>query len=291
MSSSGSKGSLAAVSAIAGILAAILGGWLTGHWLWAPACGLLVLLGVVAGAESLKAKHENENRDESEPAVAVSLGGNASLADTLIAGGDISQNRTITNIDRSRTNNFRGTGGLAAVLAILAFAGAVGGTVSLSPQPELMPVESPQSLVNGGNHSSPEAAVKGYIGNALLGNAPGACSFVLPDEQAACLDSYVMAPSSEEGSTVPLTGSVGVRNAIIDGSLALVPVIGRLCSSGGCESFSGDGLPAGASFEAAFQQAMGSNDNANLLPSEEIEGSWYVSDPTCDLAYTASGPC
>lgn len=276
MSSTNSRGSLAAVSAVAGILAAILGGWLTGRWLWAPACGFLVLLGIVAGAEALKAKQEKG--DEGGPVGAVSLSGNASLGDTLIAAGDISQNRTIANIDRSRTNNFRGMGGLGAVLAILAFAGAFGGTIYFSPQPKLMPVDSPQGLSINGNHSSPEATVRGFMGNVLLGNGPGACSYVLPDEQGTCNSDYVTSRNSPETSTT-LTGSVRVENAVINGSLALVPLIGRLCSSDGCQSYSGNGLSAGISFQTAFQQALSTADSANLVPCEEIDGSWYVSVP------------
>ena len=271
------KGSLGATSAIAGILAGILGGWLTGHWLWAPACGFLVLLGIVAGAEALKARSENSS--ESEPAGEVSLSGNASLGDTLVAGRDINQSRTIANIDQSRTNNFRGMGGIAAILAVLASGGAIGGTVYISQQPGRIAAESPQNLVNDGNHSSPEAAVKGLLGNIMLGNIPGACGYLLPDEQSTCNNNYAI-QSSQGDTTSSVTGDFGVGHAIIRGSVALVPVVGRFCSSGSCQSFSSDGLPSGMSFQTAFQQAMSMNNAVNLIPCEEINGTWYVSYPT-----------
>lgn len=121
ISPSSLKGSLAAISSIAGILAGVVGGWLSGHWLWAPACGFLALLAIVAGGEAFKARGESQH--ESVLAEQISLSGNASLGDTLIAGGDINQTRSIENIDQSTTNNFRGIGGLAAVLAVLAFGG------------------------------------------------------------------------------------------------------------------------------------------------------------------------
>lgn len=269
------KGSLAATSAIAGVLAGVLGGWLTGHWLWAAVCGFLVLLGVVAGAEALKARQEA--RDETGEDARVSLSGNASLGDTLIAGRDISQTRTISNIDQSRTVNFRGTGGAAAIFAILAFGGALGGTVYISQQPDQVTVESPQSLVNDGNHGSPGAAAEGFLGNIMLDNAPGACSYVLPDEQSTC--NSASATSSQGGSAVAITGNAGVGNAIISGTLALVPVIGRICSSGSCTSYSASGLPAGTSFQTAYEQAMNYNSAGNLIPCEEIDGAWYVSVP------------
>lgn len=89
-----------------------------------------MLLGVVAGAEALKARRESMSESESD--ILVNLGGNASLGDTLIAGGNINQNRTTANIDQSRTNNFRGIGGAAAVLAILTLGSAAGGTIYIS---------------------------------------------------------------------------------------------------------------------------------------------------------------
>lgn len=270
------KGPLAATSAIAGILAAILGGWLTGHWLWAPACGFLVLLGVVAGAEALKAR--NESRSEREPTGEISLSGNASLGDILIARRDINQTRTITNIDQSRTNNLRGMGGIAAILAVLAYGGAIGGTIYISQQPGRIVTESPQSLLNDGNHRSPEAAVKGLFGNILLNNIPGACGYLLPDEQATCNNDYA-SQSSQGGSAPSTTGDLGVGNAIVSGSLALVPVVGKYCSSGSCQSLSGDGLPPGMSFQTAFKQAMNINNAGNLIPCEEVDGIWYVSFP------------
>src|SRR5215472_10906710 len=91
------KGSMAATSAVAAILAAVVGGWLSGHWLWAPACGFLVLIAIVAGVEALKANAEDGS--ESAAPEQISLSGNASLGDTLIAGRDVNQSRTITNID------------------------------------------------------------------------------------------------------------------------------------------------------------------------------------------------
>lgn len=143
--------------------------------------------------------------------------------------------------------------------------------------PRSIVIESPQSLVNDANHSSPEAAVKGFFGSALLGDGPGACGYLLPDEQGICNNTY--AQSSQGGSLWATTGAIGVGNAVMSGSLALVPIRGKLCTSGSCQSFVGDGLPVGTSFQNAFQQAMNQNSNSNLAPCERIGGAWYVDFP------------
>lgn len=180
---------------------------------------------------------------------------------------------------RVGSSNFRGMGGVGVILAILAFGGAVGGTAYISQQPEPIAVESPQSLVTDGSHSSPESAVKGFIGNVLLDNVPGACNYVLPDEQSTCNNDYA-AQSSQGNSSDSVTGDVGVGNAVVNGSLALVPVVGKLCTSGSCQSTSGNGLPNGTSFQYAYEQAMNVNNNGNLFPCEELDGTWYVSIPS-----------
>jgi hypothetical protein len=266
------KGSLAAVSAVAGILAGVLGAWLTGHWLWGAACGILVLLGVVAGTEALKGSRETTNMPG-----ATNISGNAISYETFIAGRDINQNRINNDIDQSRTTNIRFAGGAAAALvAILAFAGATGGTIYISQQPHGIAMESPQNLANEGSHSSPDAAVEGFLGDALLNDGPGACSYLLPDEQNACNISYA---SSRNGESENPTDSVlGVGNEVISGTLALVPVIGKLCLAGSCQSNFNKGLPHGESFQAAFQQAM-TTTSGNLIPCEQTAGLWYVDFP------------
>jgi hypothetical protein len=258
------NGSLAATSAVAGILAGVLGAWLTGHWVWGTACGFLVLLGVVAAAEALKTRHDNAT-----PPVSVSLSGNTSVNDALIAGRDINQIRTTSTIEQNRTTNFR-AGGITAIVAILALGSAAGGTIYISQQPRGGAIESPQNLAEEGGHNSPTAAAKGFFGDVLLGDMPGACSYMLPDEQGTC---NLLAPSGAQES---LAGSkVGTGNAVVNGTLALVPMIGKLCAAGKCISNSNNGLPRGMSFQAAFQQAM--RTTGNLVPCEEVGGLWYVS--------------
>lgn len=268
-SADGFRGSLAAVSTVSGILAGVLGGWLTGRWLWGAACGFLILLGVAAGAEAIKARRENSK----EASATVSLNDNASLGDTLIAGRDLTQNRISNKIHHQKTTNIR-AGSPAAVLAVVALGTATGGTLYMSQQPGVA-IESPQTLASEGSHSSPDSAVKGLLGNLLIGNIPGACGYLLPDEQSECNAAY-----AARGSQPSVTGSVGVGSAVVNGTLALVPVTGKICSAGRCVLPHATGLPPGASFLQAYRQAMGSsNGNGNLFPCDENDGVWYVSIP------------
>ena len=92
----------AAVSAATGILAAILGGWLTAKWLWGVAALVLILIATTAGAEVIKVRaEENSKRNEApeernQPQHQVSIGvgavaGNFSARKSVIAGGDVTQ--------------------------------------------------------------------------------------------------------------------------------------------------------------------------------------------------------
>lgn len=276
----GLKGSMAAISAVAAIMAAVVGGWLSGHWLWAPACGFLVLIAVVAGVEAVKAR--TESNSESTPAEQISLSGNASLGDTLIAGGDINQSKAVNNIDQSKTTNFRGLGGIAAIIVVLASAGAIGGTAYISAQPDIIGIESPQSLANDAGHNSPEAAVKGFFGDYLLDDFVGACAYLLPSEQSTCYNNFTQ---NTQGEKPYVTGEIGVGNAITSGIYALVPVRGQICNHGvrralrGCkDSFSGNsnGLPTGMSFQSAFRQAVNGNGKIKFLACERDGNAWYV---------------
>jgi hypothetical protein len=256
------------MSATAGIVAGILGGWLTGHWLWGPFCGLLALIAFVAAAEALKARREADGKGElvaNSPALGgpytsfnytgdtYRYGNNASVGNFTIAGGNIDDHRRVTTIK---------VGGLSLV-AVLALAGVAGGTVYLARNPG-----------TGGSHSSPAAAVEGFFGDALLNNWAGACSYQLPSEQSTCNFGVSMETTPQE------TGSIAAGNAIVDGTLALVPITGRLCNYGQCRTLSGNGLPPGATFQSAYAQAMNSaNTTANLVPCEEVDNEWYIASP------------
>jgi hypothetical protein len=264
------RGSLAATSTTAGIVAGILGAWLTGHWLWGPFCGLLALIAYVAVAEALKARHEADGKSAlaaNSPALGGAYtsfsytgdthryGNNASVGNITIAGGNIDDHRRVTTIK---------VGGLSLV-ALLALAGVAAGTIYLARSP---------GIAAEGGHNSPEAAVRGFFGDALLNNWRGACGYQLPSEQGTCNVGVSMGTAPQE------TGSVVAGNAIVDGTLALVPITGRLCNNGQCRTFSGNGLPSGATFQSAYAQAMNSaNTTANLVPCEEVDNEWYIAAP------------
>lgn len=241
----GYQRSPAVVQSASGIIAGILGGWLTGHWLWAPVCGLLVLIGAVAVTRVFNARRESGSE-----------------------GG------TFTAINRDLETVKRGTVGIAGIVALLALGMAIGGTLYFSVQDSFPVLESPQGLAADGSHSSPDAAVKGFTGDAFLGDGPGACGYVIPDEQQACIDAY-----NQGNGQIPSTQgtSLGTAAPVVNGALALVPIVGKLCESGSCQSFTATGLPPGNSFQQAFQHAY--NTNGNLMQCQEIGGAWYVVPP------------
>jgi F0F1-type ATP synthase assembly protein I len=219
----------------AGIIAGALGGWLADHWLWAPACGALVIIGMTAGAEALKARRADSRASEGEqdPRRAFTFGDNARVSHPTMAGRDIDQSAAFIS-DRRRTTVFRGVGGTAAIVAFLAFGGALGGTVFIAQGPRGAPLSGPRDLAAGGNQSSPEGAAEGFMGDYFLGDTGGACNYVLPDEVQSCL---VVAeePSSSlpAGTTFKNLESVRVIPA---GNIVGVVLAGKFCTSGHCRS-------------------------------------------------------
>jgi MFS family permease len=271
------RGPLAAASAVAGIIAGILGAWLTGHWQWGIFCFLLVLIAFVAAAEAYKAARETKESGAlavNSPAHSGSYvafnytddhsnRGNVSTG-IQIAGGNIKTRQSIKNSSRTTTIKL---GGLWLV-ALLALGGAVGGTFAKLPNSGSP--QAPSVLAAEGGHGSPQAAVKGFIGNALQNNWAGACNYEIPSGQSACSSD---APAQQ-------SGYLAVGDGIISGQQALVPVSGTVCKYGDCETVSGNGIPAGTSFQAAYLQATNLvNQVPNLVACEEVGGKWYVEIP------------
>jgi hypothetical protein len=174
----------------------------------------------------------------------------------------------------------RGVGGIAGIVALAALGGAVGGTLYFSQQTNSAIMESLQSLAADGGHSTPDAAVKGYIGDALLGDGAGACNYVLPDEQQTCINDYMQNGNGAAATTQGTFLETG--GPIIQGTLALVPVAGKLCQSGSCNTSTTSGLPPGESFQTAFGQAMDYGGRGNIFPCQEINNTWYVNIPAPD---------
>jgi MFS family permease len=269
------RGSLSAASATAGIVAGILGGWLTGHWLWAPFCFLLVLIIFVAVAEAIKARRETGGKG----GLAANSPGLGGLYTSFSYTGETNRygdNASVGNVtiggridDRRKTVHRNSTiiikpGGLW-LIAALALVVVAGGTVYMARDPGSAVVPTPATLAAEGGHSSPRAAVMGFFGNAILNNWANACGYLPPSEQGAC------GPSPTE------TGSIAVGNAIVDDTLALVPVTGELCRYGKCATFRGNGLLAGETFQNAYTAAMDPTNTAgDLVPCEKVGNEWYV---------------
>lgn len=269
------RGSLSAASATAGIAAAILGAWLTGHWLWAPFCFLLVLIAFVAAAEAIKARQEAGGEDElmanspelGGPYVSFNYTGETNRYGDNASVGNVAIGRRIDDhrktIHRTSTTIIK-PGGLW-LIAVLALVALVGGTAHMARDPGSTAVPTPAALAAQGGHSSPRAAVMGFFGNALLNNWASACSYLPPSEQGTC------------GSSPTETGSMAVGNAIVDHTLALVPVTGKLCRYGQCATFHGNGLPTGETFQNAYTAAMDPTNTAgDLVPCQKVGREWYV---------------
>jgi hypothetical protein len=248
-----------------------------------------VLVGIAAGSEALKARGEVKNSDENPPESrapgALNIGDNTMIHDSVIAGRDIDQSMSL-NVNRSRTTVIRGFGGITGLLAFLALGGAVGGTAFISQQPNTISLESPQTLIPQGSNASPRAAIDGFFGDLLVGDVAGACGYVVPDLQQNCSTNYINNPS--DLPTPPAGDSVylGTGTPIVNGPLALVPIIGKECNSKTCQtSGTNGGLPAGMSFQDAFQQSVQNFRTGNIkplpngvffLPVEEVGTNWYI---------------
>jgi hypothetical protein len=123
---------VAVTSTVTGILAGILGGWLSGHWAWSVAAGVLVLIAMAAGAEAIKARRDDasdngEDREGDHPGnrtVSMTMGGNATMSNSVIAAGDVDQSR-VTNVSHGVPAPVAATVCIAALLA------ATGGTIYL----------------------------------------------------------------------------------------------------------------------------------------------------------------
>jgi hypothetical protein len=97
----GVRVSAAIISPVAGILAGILGSWLTGKWLWGVAVGVLLLIAVVAGAEAIKVKAEesegsgkkSEEVALSRQAISIKVGRDFSPTNSVVVGGNLIQNK------------------------------------------------------------------------------------------------------------------------------------------------------------------------------------------------------
>jgi hypothetical protein len=118
------RGLIGAISALAGIAAGVLGGWLAGHWLWGVACAFLVLLAVAAAAEGLKSRSE----DAPGPRI-VFVPGHGAISKSIFVAGDVTHSRTVKI----------GGGATGAVVVLVALGIAFGGTVYFTSQPSGYP--------------------------------------------------------------------------------------------------------------------------------------------------------
>lgn len=265
---------LAAASAVAGVVAGVLVNLLTSHWLWGTACGLLAVTAFLAAAAAVQAHQE---RSSAHAAAAVvnsptsgmpytsfiwtgdSYGSGSVNNSTLTAGGKIKLRFKTHYGDRH--TNIR-IGGFS-LIAFMAIAIAVAGTVPMYRNPFTGSLESPAELAAEGGHSSPAAAVKGFLGDTFTNNWTGACGYEPPGEQDC-------------SAGTPRTGNLSVGSAIVEGTRALVPLSGRICE-GECANIHTTGLPQGTDFGTAYADAWDPPDSSTfLVPCVEVKNKWYV---------------
>lgn len=146
-----------ACSAVAGIVAGILGAWLAGRWSWGIAAGFLILIAVVAGAEIVKAYIEKRDSDrdggQAGPIASMTVGDHAKVAGAIVAGGDVDQSHT-TNIRRGLPIP------VAVLVCAIALLGASGGTAYLGtvggpPGPSPSPGPTASSVHHKSSAGSP----------------------------------------------------------------------------------------------------------------------------------------
>jgi hypothetical protein len=138
-------------------------------------------------------------------------------------------------------------------------------------------------------HSSPKAAVAGYLSGLAAGGS-GLCPYVDPSDQADCSSELAQVHTG-------ITGTYAIGNDVVQGTEAIVTLTGSVCisfsaastetSSCAHNSNSSAGLPtSSAAFEQAFETAEQGNADSSTLPCVEIGGSWYVSESFSDTSGT-----
>jgi MFS family permease len=249
------RGFIAAIAAVCGILADVLGGWLTGHWQWGVAFAFLIMILIVAIAEFLKTywEHGQIPHDHDYP---------------------------------GRTTSPRNVGVVAVLLASLSLAGGtlyyihhVANAHHASGQgvPGTISAEPAAVLAAAGGHDSPAAAVSGFIGDSLLAAHTGLCGYYLPSQQHWCLQ------HEPHGRTE--SGSAAIGEVVVHGTRAIVAVVGRICaleataqSGSPCLSNSNPyiSLGTGTSFTEVFNKTAMASYHGLMWSCEELDGAWYV---------------
>jgi MFS family permease len=253
----GFRGFIAAISAVCGIVAGILGGWLTGHWQWGVAFAFLIMIAIVAITEFHKTMWEDGQipRDHDYPGPTTSAGVRVGaamltvLASLGCAGGVLYYVQHVTSAHHPTRQGTPGT---------------------TSPKPAAV-------LAAAGGHDSPAAAVSGFIGDSLLGAYKGLCGYYLPSEQDWCLQ--------HEPHGRAESGSAAIGEVVVHGTRAIVAVVGRICvlkapaqSGPPCLSNSSPyiSLSRGTSFAEAFNKASMASYRGLMWSCEEVHGAWYV---------------
>ncbi len=139
---------------------------------------------------------------------------------------------------------------------------------SATPSPSGAPVTQ--------GHGSPAAAIAGLYQSELNSNwsaTNGACSYVQPDAQAACV--------SLEGGNGAATGNFQIHATVTQGNEALVEVTGSITAPGSPAVSNSDpvtGMPgSGSSFPTVFDDLV--NSSATIMspaPCIEVNGQWYA---------------
>jgi hypothetical protein len=149
--------------------------------------------------------------------------------------------------------------------------------VTSSPGPKPSPTSSPaQAASVTPGFGTPQDAVDGFYQAELAGNWDAACSYLDPSAQSLCL--------SATSGQAAATGSFTVRDAVIQGSDALVSVTGDICApSTPCAANANPSLamPASAAqFQSSYQAAVASSTSSAVtispMPCTQIGGKWYV---------------
>jgi hypothetical protein len=141
--------------------------------------------------------------------------------------------------------------------------------------------ETPAARGQGASpgHATPEDAVDGYL-TAFMAGGSSWCSYIDPASQGSC----------EAGLTqgsVQMTGKFTVRSEVIEGSEALVGVLGSVCVHENLEETTinycnnnskvNSGMPSGSlTFTDAYAAVTSPKSSVlSPVPCVEVNGLWY----------------
>jgi hypothetical protein len=140
-------------------------------------------------------------------------------------------------------------------------------------------VEAPARSPSEG---SPQAVMTAYVRALDAGKFAGACTYVVPSDQASCKSVMADAGGQLAMPSGVIYNGFGLGYTVIAGARALVGATGRLCVLTQAQTCVSNSNPAavlnsGKSFATLWRQAQNAPSDAySPVPFVRLNGTWYL---------------